>query len=139
MLTKNCVWSVNEGFDRERTEWTIRQQHRRSATSSPNKKLTFDQIVDIKLAKEAVEAAGGRVTISNCKDVGNRHELKCRAGRIGRSLGEVRTKLDQNQPFNNMRGTPYYRDAVYEQFSAPNTPAATRRCAPRCATRSSMP
>lgn len=30
---------------------------------------------------------------------------------------QVRTKLDQNLPFANMRGTPYYRDAVYEQFS----------------------
>src|SRR5215813_2180376 len=29
----------------------------------------------------------------------------------------VRTKLDQSLPFANMRGTPYYRDAVYEQFS----------------------
>ncbi len=31
----------------------------------------------------------------------------------------VRSKLDQSIPFANMRGTPYYRDAVYEQFSAP--------------------
>ena len=30
---------------------------------------------------------------------------------------ELRSRLDQNQPFNTMRGTPYYRDAVYEQFS----------------------
>src|SRR5262249_51663492 len=30
----------------------------------------------------------------------------------------VRTKLDQAIPFANMRGTPYYRDAVYEQFTA---------------------
>src|SRR5258708_30981551 len=30
---------------------------------------------------------------------------------------ELRTRLDQNQPFNMMRNTPYYRDAVYEQFS----------------------
>lgn len=30
----------------------------------------------------------------------------------------VRTKLDQAVPFANMRGTPYYRDAIYEQFSA---------------------
>jgi len=29
----------------------------------------------------------------------------------------VRTKLDQSIPFANMRDTPYYRDAVYEQFS----------------------
>jgi Xaa-Pro dipeptidase len=30
---------------------------------------------------------------------------------------ELRTQLDRNQPFNTMRGTPYYRDAVYEQFT----------------------
>ena len=30
----------------------------------------------------------------------------------------LRTRLDQSQPFNLMRGTPYYQDAVYEQFSA---------------------
>src|SRR3954469_8756043 len=29
----------------------------------------------------------------------------------------VRNKLDQSLPFANMRETPYYRDAVYEQFS----------------------
>ncbi|HXF87079.1 MAG TPA: Xaa-Pro peptidase family protein [Xanthobacteraceae bacterium] len=29
----------------------------------------------------------------------------------------VRNRLDQSLPFANMRGTPYYRDAVYEQFS----------------------
>jgi Xaa-Pro aminopeptidase len=31
---------------------------------------------------------------------------------------QVRTRLDQALPFANMRDTPYYRDAVYEQFSA---------------------
>src|SRR5262252_7987660 len=29
----------------------------------------------------------------------------------------VRSKLDQALPFANMRETPYYQDAVYEQFS----------------------
>ncbi len=38
--------------------------------------------------------------------------------RIGPQPWEVvRTKLDQALPFANMRNTPYYRDAVYEQFS----------------------
>src|SRR3954449_5712545 len=31
---------------------------------------------------------------------------------------QLKSRLDENQPFNMMRGTPYYRDAVYEQFSA---------------------
>src|SRR5215471_13731404 len=38
--------------------------------------------------------------------------------RIGPQTWEVvRGKLDQALPFANMRETPYYRDAVYEQFS----------------------
>jgi Xaa-Pro aminopeptidase len=32
---------------------------------------------------------------------------------------ELRTRLDEGPHFNTMRGTPYYRDAVYEQFSKP--------------------
>src|ERR671933_892116 len=30
---------------------------------------------------------------------------------------ELRYRLDDNRAFNAMRGTPYYQDAVYEQFS----------------------
>ena len=30
---------------------------------------------------------------------------------------DLRTRLDEGPHFNTMRGTPYYRDAVYEQFS----------------------
>jgi Xaa-Pro dipeptidase len=30
---------------------------------------------------------------------------------------ELRFRLDENRPFNAMRGTPYYADAVYERFS----------------------
>jgi Xaa-Pro dipeptidase len=38
--------------------------------------------------------------------------------RIGPQPWEiVRSKLDQALPFANMRDTPYYRDAIYEQFS----------------------
>ena len=31
---------------------------------------------------------------------------------------DLRRRLDEAQSFNRMNGTPYYRDAVYEQFSA---------------------
>jgi Xaa-Pro dipeptidase len=34
------------------------------------------------------------------------------------SWEEIRGRLDEGAAFNRMRGTPYYRDAVYEQFSA---------------------
>ena len=33
------------------------------------------------------------------------------------SWEEIRTRLDNGKAFNTMRGTPYYGDAVYEQFS----------------------
>src|SRR5688500_20174814 len=34
-----------------------------------------------------------------------------------RSWDEIRTRLDHGPTFNAMRDTPYYREAVYEQFS----------------------
>jgi Xaa-Pro aminopeptidase len=44
--------------------------------------------------------------------------MNVQAPRIGPQPWEqVRTKLDQALPFANMRGTPYYHDAVWEQFS----------------------
>ena len=33
------------------------------------------------------------------------------------SWDELRYRLDDNKSFNQMRGTPYYQDAVYERFS----------------------
>jgi hypothetical protein len=66
-LTKNCVWGVNEGFDPKRTEFTVNMDIAAGDIEAA-KKPSFDQVVDMSLAKEAVEAAGGRVTIGNCKD-----------------------------------------------------------------------
>ncbi|MEA2991711.1 MAG: NitT/TauT family transport system substrate-binding protein [Alphaproteobacteria bacterium] len=66
-LTKNCIWAVNEGFDQKRTEWTV-DNDVSTGDIDAAKKPTFDQVVDLKLAQEAVEAAGGRTTIGNCKD-----------------------------------------------------------------------
>ena len=44
--------------------------------------------------------------------------MNVQAPRIGPQPWEqVRTRLDQALPFANMRGTPYYHDAVWEQFS----------------------
>src|SRR5882672_4885739 len=65
--TKNCILSVNEGFVRARTEWT-HQNNIDIGDLEPEKKLTFEQIADVKLASDAVEKAGGRQTIGNCKD-----------------------------------------------------------------------
>jgi NitT/TauT family transport system substrate-binding protein len=67
VLTKNCILSVNEGFVRERTEWT-HQNNINTGDLESDKKLTYEQIADVSIAKDAVEKAGGRVTIGNCKD-----------------------------------------------------------------------
>jgi NitT/TauT family transport system substrate-binding protein len=67
VLTKNCVPSVNTGFVRERTEWT-HQNNIDIGDVAPEKRLTFDQIADRKLAEEAVASLGGPVTINNCSD-----------------------------------------------------------------------
>jgi len=67
VLTRNCILSVNEGFLRERTEWT-HQNNINVGDLEADRKLTFEQIADVKLATDAVAKAGGRVTIGNCKD-----------------------------------------------------------------------
>ena len=67
VLTRNCILSVNEGFVRERTEWT-HQNNIDTGDLEAAKKLSFEQIADLKLATDAVEQAGGRQTIGNCKD-----------------------------------------------------------------------
>ncbi len=66
-ITKGCMLSVNSGFVRERTEWT-HQNNIEIGDIPPEKKLTFDQIADHKLAEDAVASLGGPVTINGCKD-----------------------------------------------------------------------
>jgi NitT/TauT family transport system substrate-binding protein len=65
VLTKNCVWSVNEGLDPKRTQWSIDNSVENGDIKS-NAKPTVEQVANIALAREAVEKAGGRVTIGNC-------------------------------------------------------------------------
>jgi ABC-type nitrate/sulfonate/bicarbonate transport system substrate-binding protein len=67
VLTKNCVWSVNSGFEPARIAWTI--ENSVAAGDVPKeKKPTVEQVANLQLANEAVEAAGGPVTIGNCKN-----------------------------------------------------------------------
>jgi NitT/TauT family transport system substrate-binding protein len=66
-LTKNCIWSVNEGFTPERTQFTTDNDVSNGYIEDA-KKPTVDQVVDMKLATQAVEAAGGRVTIGKCEE-----------------------------------------------------------------------
>jgi NitT/TauT family transport system substrate-binding protein len=67
VLTKNCVWSINTGFDPVRTQWSI-DNSAENGDLEKDKKPGVEQVANIQLAKEAVEAAGGPVTIGNCKD-----------------------------------------------------------------------
>src|SRR5215475_5413956 len=65
--TKNCVWSVNSGFNPARTEWSIENSVANGDIDAA-KKPTVEQVANIKLAEEAVEAAGGKVTIGSCTE-----------------------------------------------------------------------
>src|SRR5262247_3831018 len=66
-LVKNCVWSVNTGFSKERTEWII-QNGIDNGDIQPDKRPTYDQVVDVKLGEEALKAAGGPTKIGACGD-----------------------------------------------------------------------
>jgi hypothetical protein len=65
--TKNCVWSVNTGFDPKRTQWSI-DNSVENGDIEAGKKPTIEQVANIKLAEEAMELAGGRVTIGKCTE-----------------------------------------------------------------------
>jgi ABC-type nitrate/sulfonate/bicarbonate transport system substrate-binding protein len=65
--TDNCVWSVNTGFDPKRTLWTIDNSVANGDIEAA-KKPSVEQVSNIKLAEEAVAAAGGRVTIGKCTE-----------------------------------------------------------------------
>ena len=65
--TKNCVWSVNTGFDAKRTQWSI-DNSVANGDIVADKKPSVEQVANVKLAEEAVELAGGRVTIGKCTE-----------------------------------------------------------------------
>ncbi len=66
VLTKNCVWSVNGGFDPARTQWSI-DNSVANGDVPKDKKPSVEKVANLALAKEAVDAAGGPVTIGECK------------------------------------------------------------------------
>ena len=65
--TKNCVWSVNTGFDPKRTQWSIDNSVENGDIEAA-KKPSVEQVANTKLAEEALELAGGRLTIGNCTE-----------------------------------------------------------------------
>jgi len=67
-LTKNCIFAVNTGFVPARTVWTYNHDLADGDLDGAPRKLTFDDIVDTKIGKDAVASLGGPVTIAGCKD-----------------------------------------------------------------------
>ena len=63
--TDNCVWSVNTGFNPQRTQWSIDNSVSNGDIEAA-KKPSVEQVSNVKLAEEAVQLAGGRVTIGKC-------------------------------------------------------------------------
>jgi len=66
-MVKACIWAVNTGFNRQRTEWSI-QYAIDNGDIDAGKHPTYDDIVDSKLAEEALAAAGGPAKINNCTE-----------------------------------------------------------------------
>src|SRR5438128_1154083 len=58
VLAKNCVWSVNTGFDPARTQWTI-DNSVEVGDVPKDKTPAVEQVANPALAEEAVGAAGG--------------------------------------------------------------------------------
>ena len=63
--TKNCVWSVNDGFSKEREQWTI-DNDVANGFIQPDKKPTVERVFDEPLSAEALKKVGGRVKIGKC-------------------------------------------------------------------------
>src|ERR1700681_88031 len=80
------------------------------------------QEADLRTDCRTVFGEGGRRSRRRPRHHRQVHGVKAMNEQPRKPLGPqpwetVRTKLDQSIPFANMRDTPYYRDAVYEQFS----------------------
>lgn len=66
-LTKNCIWAVNDGFDRKNIAWSI-DNDVANGDIKPEQKPTVEQVADFAFADEAVAKAGGPRTIGSCKE-----------------------------------------------------------------------
>ncbi len=66
-LAKNCIWAVNTGYSRQRTEWSV-QNSIENGDMEPGKKPAYEQIVAASVGQEALAAVGGPVTIGTCKE-----------------------------------------------------------------------
>jgi ABC-type nitrate/sulfonate/bicarbonate transport system substrate-binding protein len=64
-LTGHCVWSVNQGYDAKRTQWTIDHDVENKFIAA-DKKPTVQLVFDPDIANAAVKSLGGPVTIGKC-------------------------------------------------------------------------
>src|SRR5215472_5746977 len=135
VLTKNCVWSVNTGFDPARTQWSIdnsaengdidKDRRRRSSRSrifnSPRRR-SRPRTVPSPSAIARISACSGKVGTgfpnrACAKPKRSPMNIQTQRPSAHQPWEQVRTRLDHNAPFSNMHETPYYRDAVYDYFS----------------------
>lgn len=58
---------MNEGFNPERTQWSIDNSVANGDIEAAKKPIV-EHVANIPLAREAVKAAGGRVTIGRCTE-----------------------------------------------------------------------
>ncbi len=65
VLTEHCVWSVNQGFDAKRTQWTI-DDDVKNGYMPADKKPTVERVFDESIANEAVKSLGGPIKIGKC-------------------------------------------------------------------------
>jgi NitT/TauT family transport system substrate-binding protein len=64
-LTEHCVWSVNQGFDAKRTQWTI-DDDVKNGYIKDDKKPTVARVFNESIANEAVKSLGGPIKIGKC-------------------------------------------------------------------------
>ncbi len=67
VLIEHCVWSVNQGYDLKRTQWTIDNDVANGYIAAA-KKPTVKQVFNETIANEAVKSLGGPVKINNCTE-----------------------------------------------------------------------
>jgi ABC-type nitrate/sulfonate/bicarbonate transport system substrate-binding protein len=66
-LTKNCIFAVNSGFVPSRTMWTLNHDIEDGDLDASAKKMTYEDIVDTKIAAAALATLGGPQTINGCR------------------------------------------------------------------------
>lgn len=67
VLTDHCVWSVNDGYNAKRIDWTT-ENAVGNGFIAKDKKPSVEKVFNEGIASDAVKAAGGKVTIGKCTE-----------------------------------------------------------------------